>query len=88
MKEKWDEIQRKLDLVRVSRECELSKFKVQGFCPTSKGKKPDVNRANNFCRKIRAEGSVTFQNIFSHCFLPHDGDFSDLVSVMPCTPPE
>ena len=40
MNEKWDDIQGKLDLVRVSRECELSEFEIYGLCSTSKGKKP------------------------------------------------
>ena len=84
MNEKWDEIQGKLNLVRVGGECELSEFEIQGFCSTSEGKKTcEVNRANNFCRKIKAEGSVTFQNIFSSM-----ADFSAVVSVIPCSPPE
>ena len=45
----------------------------------NKVKKSDVNRANIFCRKkIKAEGSVTFQNIFSSSY-----GFRDLVSVLP-----
>ena len=45
----------------------------------NKVKKSDVNRANIFCRKkIKAEGSVTFQNIFSS-----SSGFRDLVSVLP-----
>ena len=45
----------------------------------NKVKKSDVNRANIFCRKkIKAEGSVTFQNIFSS-----SSGFRDVVSVLP-----
>ena len=41
--------------------------------------KSDVNRANIFCRKsLKAEESVTFQNIFSST-----ADFRDVVSVLP-----
>ena len=43
-----------------------------------KVKKSDVNRANIFCRKkIKAEESMTFQNIFSSM-----ADFRDVVSVL------
>ena len=40
----------------------------------------DVNRANIFCREkqIKAEESMTFQNIFSSM-----ADFGDVVSVLP-----
>ena len=49
----------------------------------NKVKKSDVNRANIFCRKkIKAEGSVTFQNIFSSIM----ADFCAVVSVLPCCP--
>ena len=41
----------------------------------------EVNRATILCRKIIAEESVTFQNIFSSL-----ADFCDVVSVMPCSP--
>ena len=39
---------------------ELSEFEISGFYSTNEGKKAcEVNRANIFCRKIKAEGSVT-----------------------------
>ena len=75
MNEKWDEIQGKLDLVRVRREFEISEFEISGFylfyfiyfiCHTIITKKNcENNRASTFCRKLKAEGSVIFQNIFS-----------------------
>ena len=40
-----------------------------------------VNRANIFAEKIKVEGSVTFQNIFSSM-----ADFRAVVSVLPCSP--
>ena len=43
-----------------------------------KVKKSDVNRANIFCwKKIKAEESMTFQNIFSSM-----ADFRDVLSVL------
>ena len=39
MNEKWDEIQGKLDLVRVSGEFELSEFEISGFYSTNECKK-------------------------------------------------
>ena len=43
-----------------------------------KVKQSDVNRANIFCqKKIKAEESMTFQNIFSSM-----ADFRDVVSVL------
>ena len=41
-----------------------------------------VNRANIFAEKIKVEGSVTFQNIFSSIM----ADFRAVVSVLPCSP--
>ena len=91
MNEKWDEIQGKLDLVRVSREFEISEFEISGFylfyfiyfiCHTIITKKNcENNRASTFCRKVKAEGSVIFQNIFSLM-----ADSPDVVSVLPCSP--
>ena len=48
MNEKWDEIQRKLDLVRVSGEFKISEFEISGFYFTNKCKKKtcEINRAN------------------------------------------
>ena len=89
MNEKWDEIQGKLDLVRVSGEFEISEFDISGFylfylfyLPHNNYKKTcENNRANTFCRKLKAEGSVIFQNIFSSM-----ADSPDVVSVLPCSP--
>ena len=41
-----------------------------------------VNRANIFAEKIKVEGRVTFQNIFSSIM----ADFRAVVSVLPCSP--
>ena len=41
-----------------------------------------VNRANIFAEKIKVEGNVTFQNIFSSIM----ADFRAVVSVLPCSP--
>ena len=75
----------KLDLVRVSGEFELSEFEISGFYSTNKRQKNvcEVNRAKHLLRKdsFKAEGSVTFQNIFSSL-----ADFCDVVSVMLCIP--
>ena len=85
MNEKWDKIQGKFDLVRVSGEFELSDSRYRGSSLHEKikvkKKNCEVNRADIFCRRIRAEGSVTFQNIFLSV-----ADFCDVVSVLPCSP--
>ena len=67
MNEKWDEFQGKLELVRVSGEFELSEFEISGFYSTNKGKTDPVKLIvqKSFAEKNIAEGSVTFQNIFS-----------------------
>ena len=39
MNEKWDKFQGKMNLVRVSKEFELSEFEISGFYSTNKGKK-------------------------------------------------
>ena len=56
MNEKWDEIQEKLDLVRVSGEFELSEFEISGFYSTNECKKPvklivQTSFAENFKQK-------------------------------------
>ena len=83
MNEKWDEMQGKLDLVRVSGEFELSEPEISGFYKYRWKKTWEVNLAIIFCRIIKVEESVTFQNIFSSMT-----DFRDVVyvSVMPCSP--
>ena len=81
MNEKWDEIQGKLDLVRVSREFELSEFEIFGFYSTNKCKKPVKLIVQKSFAVIKAEGSVIFQNIFSSM-----ADSCDVVSVLPCSP--
>ena len=43
-------------------------------------KNSEINRPNIFCWKIKAEGSVIFQKVFSSM-----ADFRDIVSVMPCS---
>ena len=67
MNEKWDEFQGKLELVRVSGDFELSEFEISGFYSTNKGKTDPVKLIvqTSFAEKNIAEGSVTFQNIFS-----------------------
>ena len=76
----------------VSGEFEISEFEISGFylfyfiyfiCHTIITKKPvkKCNRANTFCRKLKEEGSVIFQNIFSSM-----ADSPDVVSVLPCSP--
>ena len=67
MNEKWAEFQGKLELVRVSGEFELSEFEISGFYAANKGKTKPVKLIvqTSFAEKIIAEGSVTFQNIFS-----------------------
>ena len=81
MNEKWDEIQGKLDLVRVSREFELSEFGISGFYSTNKCKKPvKLIVQTSFAENFKAEGSVIFQNIFSSM-----ADSRDVVSAMPCS---
>ena len=67
MNEKWDEFQGKVELVRVSGEFELSEFEISGFYSTNKGKTDPVKLIvqTSFAEKNIAEGSVTFQNIFS-----------------------
>ena len=57
----------KLDFVRVSGEFELSEFEISGFYSTNKGKTDPVKLIvqTSFAEKNIAEGSVTFQNIFS-----------------------
>ena len=56
-----------MELVRVSGEFELSEFEISGFYSTNKGKTKPVKLIvqTSFAEKIIAEGSVTFQNIFS-----------------------
>ena len=53
----------------------------RGSTPRINVKKPVKFMVNIFCRKLKAEGSVTLQNIFSSM-----ADFRDVVSVMPCSP--
>ena len=67
MNEKSAEFQGKLELVRVSGEFELSEFEILGFYSTNKGKTKPVKliMQTSFAERIIAEGSVTFQNIFS-----------------------
>ena len=67
MNGKWAEFQEKLELVRVSGEFELSEFEILGFYSTNKGKTKPVKLIvqTSFAEKIIADGSVTFQNIFS-----------------------
>ena len=58
MNEKWGEIQGKLDLARVRGEFELSEFEISRFYSTNKSlkkKKSEINCANIFCWKIKAE---------------------------------
>ena len=58
MNEKWDDIQGKLNLVRVSGECELSEFEIQGFCSTSEGKKPvELIVQTTFAEKLKQKGA-------------------------------
>ena len=65
MNEKWDEIQGKLDLVRVSREFELSEFGISGFYSTNKYKKPvKLIGQTSFAETFKAEGTVIFQTSF------------------------
>ena len=67
MNEKWAEFQGKMELVGISGEFELSEFEIPGFYSTNKGKTKSVKliAQTSFAEKIIAEGSVTFQNIFS-----------------------
>ena len=77
MNEKWDEIQGKLDLVRVSREFELSEFGISGIYSTNKCKKPvKLILQTSFAENFKAKEA---------CFSSM-GDSRDVVSVLPRSP--
>ena len=62
MNEKWDEIVVSFELPGSS---SYPSSRYRGSTLQIRVKKNcEVNRANIFCRKIKAEGSETFQNIF------------------------
>ena len=59
MNEKWDEIQGKLDLVRVRGEFELSELEISKFYSTNKIKKKNMKLIvqTSFAEKLKQKGA-------------------------------